>query len=682
MHCLLNGISRYQKYPPSVRRFALNLNFHSPRAYEFLRRTFDDHLPNERTLRKWYALSNLNSPPGITNASMDFLRVKVIEQKHENNQSRNFELVCALCLDEMYIRKQAIFDQSQGQIIGYVSYGQNDEEERCIAKEALVFVLSGLTEKFRIPVAYHFVNSLNASQKADLLKEVLLQLMKVGVRVVSITFDCHATNKPMCELLGANLDIYSSSFKPYIILRGDEKIFLFFDVCHTEKLVRAQFDRKSPLVDIENNKIKWDYIQSLVKFKEQGLTTHKLNQTHINWTRRAMNVRIAVETLSKTTADCIDLLRSQGYKDFIGSRATVDFIRLFNDLFDIFNTKYDRTNQNIFKRPIRNKDLIFNFFDKSIEYIKALKFRNDSGRLQYICKSQAKSGFVGYIINMHCSKMMYMDLIESSKLLEFIPTYYINQDAVEMFFGKIRSHGGYNDNPNVIQFQAAYRKLLANDSITVSRKGNCESYQTVSNPFTDILFISSRRDKTTDQSEEAVENAVLEEVEQLYEKLADLNACASSELTDDLQFFSIAHIASIVEDKIRSTDNCPKCVKVFDDCEKIAGSVLPRSQHNPCISTYKICREADQFLKLQVLRGEINFKTIYYSILSNLDIEHLYTKHDFIGHPEHRLYLIRTVVEGYIRIKGVFLARTATQELHGGGKMRYQFRKLIQFYGQ
>lgn len=669
-----------QKYPASVRQFALNLNFYSPRAYEFVRHTFDYNLPHESTLRKWYAYSNLNVEPGITVASIDFLKAKVAAKRAEKS-----ELVCAVCLDEMAIRQQTIFDQNLGLMIGHVSYGFEKEEERSIAKEAIVFIVSGLNEKFRIPVAYHFINSLIASKKANLLEKVLLQLIEIGVKVVSITFDGHPTNKSMCANLGANLNIYSPSFQPYIVLQ-EEKIFIFYDVCHTEKLVRAHLDKKGVLIDINDCKVKWCYIENLVKYSKKGFSaTHKLNQTHLDWRKRPMNVRMAVETLSKSTADSIDFLRSNGYNEFLGATPTVDFIHVFNDLFDVFNTKFDpNKHQNVFKKALdsENKNDIFKLFDKSIDYIKALKFRCEGGGIQYICKSPAKTGFVGFVINMNSLKMMYMETVEKFKLLKFIPTYYINQDAVEIFFGKIRSLGGFNDNPNVEQFRAAYRKLLANDSIIVSRKGNCESHRTVCNPFTDILFISSRRDMTKGLSENEEEIAMLEEVEKLHEKLADLTAYASSELTDDLPNYTIAHIASIIEEKIKETDNCPDCLKVFDDCEKVADSLIcSRSNKTPCMSTCTICKEADRFLKLELLRGDIKFTTIYYSILNNLDVDRMYNEHNFSSHPEHKHYLIRTVAEGYVKIKGVFLAKTANQELHNE-KFRYKFRKLIHFYGQ
>lgn len=96
-----------KKYSKYVREFSLNLHFHSPRSYEFVRQTFDGNLPHPATLRKWYSNSDLNSPPGITDTSLRFLKQKALQKKEAGK-----ELVCAVCFDEMAIRKQVSWCQS------------------------------------------------------------------------------------------------------------------------------------------------------------------------------------------------------------------------------------------------------------------------------------------------------------------------------------------------------------------------------------------------------------------------------------------------------------------------------------------------------------------------------------------------------------------------------------------
>lgn len=52
------------KYPPVLRSFALTLHFFSPKAYEYVRRTFYTCLPHPRTLQKWY--EKTEGEPGFT----------------------------------------------------------------------------------------------------------------------------------------------------------------------------------------------------------------------------------------------------------------------------------------------------------------------------------------------------------------------------------------------------------------------------------------------------------------------------------------------------------------------------------------------------------------------------------------------------------------------------------------
>lgn len=435
--CLVNGILPTKKYSEFVRQFALSVHFQSPRAYEYIREVFNNHLPHNSTMRKWYSNSNVDDSPGITKTALNFLIRKVAE-KNQTGQ----KLVCAVCFDEMSMRKQIIWDYNSRQMLGFVTYGSNDRDDPLVANEALVFMVSGLNEKFRIPVGYHFVSKLDATKKAELVKSVLIALIETGVEISSITFDGHPTNKKVCKILGANLDVFSPRFQTFITL-NEKRIYIFFDVCHTEKLVRGWFDKIGVFYDNNGDAIKWSYITNLVKYnQEKGFSMmHKLNQKHLDWRRRPMNVRIAVETLSRSTADAIEFLKNDGKKEFAESDATVKFIRHFDDSFDIFNTKVQNNNiNNSFKSALNssNKQVVFERLNEVSEYIKNMTYRQETGEVKTLCRSEARTGFIGFIIDFNSLRSIYEYYVEDTKLLSSIPTYYLNQDAVEMFFGKIR----------------------------------------------------------------------------------------------------------------------------------------------------------------------------------------------------------------------------------------------------
>ena len=67
---------------------------------------------------------------------------------------------------------------------------------------------------------------------------------------------------------------------------------------------------------------------------------------------------------------------------------------------------------------------------------------------------------------------MYGKYVGSMKVKYFL-TYKLSQDHLELFFSKIRSRGGFNNNPSVIQFKAAFRSLILKNCIAPSMNANC-----------------------------------------------------------------------------------------------------------------------------------------------------------------------------------------------------------------
>lgn len=53
-------------------------------------------------------------------------------------------------------------------------------------------------------------------------------------------------------------------------------------------------------------------------------------------------------------------------------------------------------------------------------------------------------------------------------------TYNLNQDHIELFFGSVRTRLGSNTNPSVLQYRAAYKRLLTYVQLEKSVSGtNC-----------------------------------------------------------------------------------------------------------------------------------------------------------------------------------------------------------------
>lgn len=96
-----------------------------------------------------------------------------------------------------------------------------------------------------------------------------------------------------------------------------------------------------------------------------------------------------------------------------------------------------------------------------------------------VLKSNSFTGFLGVLICINSSKALYATVIESHKM-QYLSTYRNSQDHIELFFGAIRMHGGYNDNPNARQLKGIYRKLLCHMELKSAGSGNCVPLESIS----------------------------------------------------------------------------------------------------------------------------------------------------------------------------------------------------------
>lgn len=687
IECLIHGISSQEKYSEAVRQFCLTLHYHSPRAYVFIREYFNKHLPHPSTIRAWYANSDLHTEPSVINANcLNILRKKVAE-KEANDE----KLVISLMFDEMHIRKHVQWSNKHRKLIGYANVKQNEYENEDqqpfdedvsnttrkkpeVANQALVFIANAVNDSFQLPIVYHFIRSMNAEEKKNVTEKVIEELIDCGVVVSNLTMDGFKTNKKMLALFGANLKVHSSSFRPYIEVKG-QRIFVFFDSCHMLKLVRNQLASKKVLFDSNENEIKWQYFIDLVNMKDRGFCLmHKMNQSHINWTRRKMKVDLAAQTLSESTAASMELLMQQGIDEFLNAEPTIILCRKFDKLFDIFNSKTDHS-ENTFKRILstRNAAEIFQFCNSAIDYIKELKVKIKD-KMRNVCRSQIGTGFCGFIIDIVSLMLLFQEFVEERELIKSIRTYCFTQDPVEIFFGKIRSLCGYNDNPTWEQFVAAFRKLLSYSTIMYSSLSNCRSTEDLySNPFSNILTITSRRAPANRPNEQDLLNIDIEEIDRFYSILSEIERQNGTE--SYLNDHTITHIATSIENRIKATKTftCSSCQTVFQENCRDTGIL--------CDSTFEICKQTDRFLKPEILTGKINFNVIYHEILENIDIHSLYQNTDFTDHFDHKVYLVRYIVDEFIRIKGTYIAKTVTFKEHEN-ILRVRLHKLLHFLGQ
>lgn len=647
LSCLAVGVDHRQSYPPAIRNFCISLKNISPAGYRFFHNEFSNRIPTIGTISSWHSNSDINAKPGIQKQSLEMLKLLVAK--------KNGKLVGSLLFDEMKIKKMV--QCVNGQMIGYEFLPGMDRKTAELASDVLVFLFKGINEDIQIPVAYYFISSSESEDKNMLLEKVIQSILNCGVLLTSVSFDGHKSNPKACTNFGAELQVFSPNFNPSFVI-GECKIRTIFDPSHMIKLVRSTLGSNKFLYDSDKNPIKWEYFQRLVRFKEYRNMGPfiKITQTHINYESKPMKVRYAVEILSRTNADLMEHFMNQGYNEFQGAIPTIKFIRTFNDLFDVFNSTSD-SKENIFKKTMSsmNTPAIMDLFAKATEYIKGLYIRTGTKRLVPLCTSIFKTGFQGFIINMHNLLDIYNELVIDKKIISSIATHKLSQDHLENLFGKIRSLCGSNTNPNCQQFNAALNTLLANTAIQNSIEGNCTVLEQVHvyNPFSNISTITSRRSKSERNNNV---HYTPEEMEIVLQELSEIQESAQTNQLTDLSDLTTAHIASVIEGRIETTDkfpaNCRLCKDVFESNEKIPTAFMdPISTRRACQSTYDICNAADHVLKIDILKGQFEPDLIYQTILSSLNLDNIYQDLCFKNHADHKLQLVESILHQYIRNK-------------------------------
>lgn len=327
------GTGEKGKYPPELRAFALTLHFYSPAAYEYVRCKFNGALPSQRTLREWY--KSIEGNPGFTAEAFSFLE--------KLGKARTETLFCALIVDDMAIRKH--IELVGDKMVGYVDFGTGLEDDSLPeAKGACVYVLLGVNVRFKLPVWYFFIDSLTGSERAQLTNQCIERLASVGAQVVSLTFDGASSNFTMANCLGADLRPYSETFSTGFANPHDssKSVYIVLDACHMIKLIRNCLATVSHLIDADGNHVKWDYIKALDALqREEGLRLgNRLTKVHIQWEKQKMKVHLGVQALSASVADALDFCEQVlTLPQLEGASATARFVRLFDHLFDILNSR-------------------------------------------------------------------------------------------------------------------------------------------------------------------------------------------------------------------------------------------------------------------------------------------------------------------------------------------------------
>ena len=274
---------------------------------------------------------------------------------------------------------------------------------------------------------------------------------------------------------------------------------------------------------------------------------------HVNFKKQKIKVKLAAQLFSQSIADALTFCQSK-LPEFKDCGPTIEFIRIFDDLFNILNSK--NMNDYGYKKPLNpgNKDQIFKRLDECKTYISELK--NTKG--DKILDTRRFTSFLGFLVCIDFLKFLYKHLCEKKNILKFIPTYKFSQDYIELIFGCIRAHNGCNNNPTCSQFKAAFKKISIRAELRPSSTGNCISLEDVS-----ILHVSS----STKQKQDDLSDQL--EVDQLCDVLSYIALIEKSE-TITLSPFAeciVTYIAGFVVFSFYKKLDCDSCLDMLEGDE-------------------------------------------------------------------------------------------------------------------
>lgn len=661
---------------PELRKFALTLHYYSPSAYLYLRKIFSKALPHISTIRKWY--TTINGLPGLTMESFRAISNKVQEMK-DNGKN----LYGSLIIDEMSIKQHVHWTGSRHQ--GYINYGPGSGTELIdnlpYAKDAFVIMVVGLNTHWKVPIAYYLINGITAEEKANIVISCLHQLHDTGIIIKTLTFDGASNNISMTSLLGANLD--HTDLKPNFKDPSSEtNVHIVLDPCHMIKLIRNCLGDWGILFDKNNRPIKWVYFKHLVNLQNMsGLHAGtKIRTRHIRYHKEKMKVRLAAQIFSNSVADALEYCaKDLKNKLFENAEPTIEFCRKINNIFDLLNSR-NFLSKSPYNKPLSDNFINFKqFIEESIDYLQGIQCLEKSPKFgkRLVLESERKTGFLGLITCLRTIENLYTELIET-KQLQFILSYKFNQDHLEMLFGAIRAKGGFNNNPTVAQFEAAYKSIIINAEVKCPSSANAMALDNTS-----ILRISSSKKKIYNEDSELLDLLCVSGTE-IIETEDILSIYQHSTFLNDV----VAYISGFVVHKIKKSILCALCSDALESEETTSTLILRKNRGGlikPSLDVIEICKIAERVIREYTKIDKSNVvNKITIESMKRINISKYFnslSSHFLDQEPlnNHLIQLIKIILKIYITLR-LHHINSSTNAIDQ--KIRTFYTKLIHFNHQ
>ena len=452
--------------------------------------------------------------------------------------------------------------------------------------------------------------------------------------------------------------------------------------------------------------IKWHCIAKLIQLQqEEGFSLgNKVTNRHLQWQQMKMKVSLAAQTLSSSVADAIAFMRDiMKHPDFAESEATCEFLHIIDRLFDFTNSR--NPFEKGFKAPLSKKNEIQwqKVFTESVDYFAQLKCSGDVSLLTHARKTFA----VGFIMTAKSVAAVASELLNRPTApFRYVLPYKMSQDHLELFFSCIRSRGGRNNNPNVMQLKNAMRQILLHNNIRASKQANCllldeeghgSLFEIRSSKRSAFLIEKDEKDEVDEATTAFLEDEALEEL---------INQIDNTELTE-LKQNILYYIAGFVVRKIQRKIKCTPCLEALfrHNIPVSVNSEIILSKSNyrsfttyinrggllfPADAVYTIVETTEKFFQQMVLQKESKITKdqrltdkLVAATARKLDVQQLfpsladhYNANELGTEDVHATQLLKEIVGQYARIRLLTYARQHTRETVNSNRASIRHKNL------
>ncbi|KAM7306584.1 uncharacterized protein ISCGN_010287 [Ixodes scapularis] len=427
-------------------------------------------LPSVRTLQR--KIEHVKFWPGILTELFSSLKAKVSTMLPEERKA-------ALMIDEMQITAGTDYDPSVKGLIGKLST-KLGPKATCTdgrATHAMVFMLCGMSSRWKQTVAYHLTRtSFCKLEMRNFIFTLINECEFIGIRIDAIITDMGPGNQAIWSICGIGAMKHcktSVSCAHPCANESDRQLFFIADAPHVLKNLRGHLVRGQlisiPDEIVERNKlptseVSLSYVRDVAQ--RDGTSAVKLaphlKDKHLDPSHyEKMSVSSALAVLNHSTGSAIRVLVKGGKM----SPAAVTTAWFLETVYKWFRLMTSRT------KSLAMSELNSRKHDDAVEFLSEVLDLFKKMTIHLPGQSPSWKPVQTGVVISTTAALSLQNLYLTQNNFKYLFLSRLTQDALENLFSVIRQK---NATPPPLQFKTALRRITLSQFFQPCRTGNCE----------------------------------------------------------------------------------------------------------------------------------------------------------------------------------------------------------------